>query len=493
MLSDIIAYIPSRLLIIIEIVYVLFIIAVCIRIIWDTRSVSKTLAYLLLVIFLPIVGVIVYFSFGINYRKRKIYNKKLVKDELLQAELEDRLNKQTSSLLQSNIHEINRHTRLIKMLANPKSGHYSPLSIGNNIDVLLNGEALFPKVIEAIKQARQYIHIEFYIYEDDKIGNELKHVLIEKAKQGVEVRFIYDDFGSKGIRGRWVKDLRKWGVEAYPFNKIYWIALANRLNYRNHRKIIIIDGTIGFVGGINVSDKYINNGKNKTYWRDTHIKLEGPAVYGLQHIFLSDWNFCSKQELGFEHKFFPKLNDTTGKAVQVVSSGPDSDVPSILNGLLFALGQAQHEVLITTPYYIPDEQLQQNLILASLSGVEVKLLVPKFSDSWLINKVSQAYFEELLKAGVKIYQYHKGFIHAKTFVIDGSLSSVGTANMDLRSFDLNFEVNAFIYDEAISSSLRNTFYDDLVFAEQINLTKWLNRSKMQLVLERLLRLFAPLM
>lgn len=484
---------PTAWLITLEVLYVLFIIAVCLRIVWDTRSVSKTLAYLLLVIFLPVIGVIFYFSFGINYRKRKIYNKKLIQDEALQLELEARLDQQTNALLHSNLSVIEQHASLIKMLSNPKSGHYSPISIGNKVTLLNNGEKLFPKIKEAILQAKHHIHIEFYIYEDDQIGNELKELLMNKAKEGVEVRFIYDDFGSKGIRGRWIRAIKRSGVEAYPFNRIYWIALANRLNYRNHRKILVIDGHTAFVGGINVSDKYINNGKQDLYWRDTHIRLEGSAVHALQHIFLSDWNFCSNQEIGFEDRFFPKLKEEQGKAVQVVSSGPDSDVPAILNGMLYAISQAKNEILLTTPYYIPDEQLQQNLILAALSGVEVKLLVPKDGDSWLINIVAQTYFEELLKSGVKIYQYHKGFIHAKSFVIDGNLSSVGTANMDLRSFDLNFEVTAFIYDDEFGAALRSSYFEDLQDASELQLEKWLKRSKVQLVLERLLRLFAPLM
>lgn len=481
-------------IILIEIVYALIVITVCLRIIWDTRSVSKTLAYLLFVIFVPIFGIFFYFSFGINYRKRKIYSKKLATDDYLTEEF---LKKVVDSLQRGNRGEnksILQNQRLIKLLTNPASDDFNPVFYNNDVEILNNGETFFPLLIEQLKQAQHHIHIEFYIYEDDKIGNEIGNILIQKAKEGVEVRFIYDDFGSKDIRRKFVQTLRENGVKAFPFHKIKLVFLANRLNYRNHRKVVVIDGKTSFIGGINVSDKYINSSTSKLYWRDTHLMIKGSATYLLQKVFLLDWNFCSDEEIGINTYYFPELKAKNKEIpVQIISDGPDSDAPYILYSIIKAISLAQKEVLITTPYYIPDENLQQTLIMTAMSGIDVKLLVPEKGDSTIVNMASKAYFEDLLRAGVKIFRYKKGFIHAKTFVTDRKLASVGTANLDLRSFDLNFEVSAFIYDEQKANELAKSFYEDIENAEELIYEKWIKRPKHRKVIERIIRLLSPFM
>lgn len=489
-----------------EVFYILLTIAVCLRIILDTRSVSKTLAYLLFVIFVPIIGMFFYFSFGINYRKRKIYRKMLLLDD----HLTEKFRQKTAALLiypsKTDNESIINNKPLIKLLNNvepddfdPESDDFNPVFHNNDVEILVNGEAFFPVLIEQLKQAKHHIHIEFYIYEDDKIGNEIKDILIQKAKEGVEVRFIYDDFGSKGIRRKFTKTLNNNGVMAYPFNKIKLILFANRINYRNHRKIVVIDGKTSFIGGINISDKYINNGGSSLYWRDTHLMIKGNATYLIQKVFLLDWNFCSHENLEIDFKYFPAgiSSDTPdkdkGTPVQIISSGPSSDSPYILHSIIKAISLAKEEVLLTTPYYIPDETLQETLILTARSGVDVKLLVPETGDSSIVNMASQAYFEDLLKAGVKIYLYTKGFIHAKTFVTDRKLASVGTANLDLRSFDLNFEISAIIYDEEKALKLTEFFYTDLKDARELSYSKWASRPKYKKIIERLIRLFSPFM
>lgn len=482
--------------IIAEIAYILLLIAVCFRIIWDTRSVSKTLAYLLLVIFVPLFGMIFYFSFGINYRKRKIYTNKLHYDEKLTEQFKKIVENTLNDTSYKDNEVIRQNITLINLFTNPKSGNYYPLFKNDITDILTNGEVFFPLFKEKLLQARHHIHIEFYIYEDDVIGNEIKDILIRKAREGVEVRFIYDDFGSKNIRKKFARELNANGVRTYPFNKIKLIGLANRLNYRNHRKIVVIDGETSFVGGINICDKYINNSKNDLYWRDTHLMLTGYASYMLQHIFLLDWYFCSDEEPIIDKKFFPLIdmqNKSDSTFAQIISSGPDSDYPHILNSIIQAIHLAKKEVQLTTPYYIPDEHLQQTLILAALSGIKITLLVPKKGDSAIVNMVAQAYFEELLNAGIRIFLYTKGFIHAKTFVVDGSIASVGTANLDLRSFDLNFEVSAIIYDKKKAQELSEIFLKDLENAEEITLDQWQKRSTFKKLTERILRLFSPFM
>ncbi|MDX1472327.1 MAG: cardiolipin synthase, partial [Flavobacteriaceae bacterium] len=408
---------------------------ICLRIIWDTRSNTKTLAYVLVAIFVPVVGIIGYFVFGVNYRKRKIYNEKLFKNKELRKELQKQIKKHSGEILddaknpdqEALDNGLDENVRLIHFLLKET---LSPVTDGNEVELLLNGETKFPKVFEAIKQAKQHIHIEYYIYANDTIGHELSDLLIEKAKEGVKVKFIYDDFGSKSIRKKEVDRLKDAGVEAYPFYEIKLIAFANRINYRNHRKIIVVDGSTAFVGGINVSDDYINepekyNGKNSRYWRDTHLMIKGPAVAYLQYTFITDWNFCCESQLVPNEEFFPKIKPipkAKGKIVQIAASGPDSDLPNIGYSLMQAINLAEKEILITTPYFIPGESLMDNILIAANSGVKVKLLVPEKSDSVIVDSAARSYYSLLLEEGVEIYLYQKGFIHAKTMVTDNNLS-----------------------------------------------------------------------
>jgi len=333
--------------------------------------------------------------------------------------------------------------------------------------------------------------MEYYIFENDNIGNQIKEILIQKAAAGVKVLFIYDDFGSRGIRDGFVRELREGGVEAFPFYKIWFIALSNRTNYRDHRKIIVIDGCIGFVGGINVSDRYIN--PTKPYWRDTHVMIKGPGVYYLQYLFICDWNFCSGKKLPIIPEYFCSTK-TKGKAiVQIAASGPDSDNPIIMFSLMQTISMAKEELLITSPYFIPGDTILNAICAAAMSGVKIKLLVPLKSDSALVNAAARSYYNEILEAGAEIYLYKKGFVHAKTMVADGQLAIIGTANMDHRSFELNFEVNSMIYDTAIAQQLKQAFLNDLKDSVQINAKTWAKRTLFRQLPEKLCRLFSPLL
>ena len=372
----------------------------------------------------------------------------------------------------------------------------SPLTANNTVKLLLNGEEKFPEVLAAMESATSHIHVEYYIYEDDETGNSIADVLIRKATEGVEVRFMYDDFGSHGLKKAFIKKLEDSGVETAPFYKIKLYAIANRLNYRNHRKIIVIDGKKSFVGGINISDKYRNETKTKDdlYWRDTHLMMEGPATYYLQYLFLCDWNFCSKQKLIFEPEYFPmhdRIQEMNAELVQIASSGPDSTLPVIFYSLMEIISSAKQRIRITSPYFIPGESLMDALIIAAKSGVEIKILVPGISDSKMVNSAARSYYSELLQHGVRIFLYEKGFVHAKTMLADDNLSIVGSANMDYRSFDLNFEVNALLYSETITRQLAAAFENDLESSTEINATAWLNRPKYIHLWEKFVRLLSP--
>lgn len=484
----------SNWFLIIELLYLLILIIVCIRIIYDTNSTVKTLAYLLLAIFIPVFGILFYFALGINYRKRELYSKKIINDDDLWNQIKENI----TSYSAQTYYNADESDRPNKILAKYLSNEMSPLTPGNKTRLLINGEEKFPAVIQALEEARDHIHIEYYIYENDKIGQTIEEILIRKLKQGVSVRFIYDDFGSRGIRKNIAVRLRNAGVDAYPFYKISFLRMVNHLNYRNHRKIIVIDGKKAFVGGINVSDKYINEpaNENKLFWRDTHLMIEGPGVYYLQYLFISDWNFCSGKALENIKHYFPdahRNNPPGDKIIQIAASGPDSVNPTILYSLLYAVYQAQQEILITTPYFIPDQSLMDALIAASLAGVSVQLLVPERSDSKLVALAASSYYADLLSAGVKIFFYQDGFVHAKTLVVDKKLAVIGTANMDVRSFDLNFEVNAIVYDDELAASLANVFNADIKDAILLDRDAWSNRSISRKFVEKTARLMSPLL
>jgi cardiolipin synthase A/B len=475
----------------VSILYILLVLAVCLKILYSVHSTTKTSAYLLVTIFIPVVGMLVYFLVGANYRKNKLYSKKIINDDRLLSNIKEKIIHESENSWQRAEQEVKSNEKLARLLLNDNS----PLTGNNDVKLLLNGENKFPAVISALKEAKHHIHMEYYIFEDDEIGNEIKNILIQKVKEGLQVRFIYDDFGSRSIRKKFISDLNEAGVEVYPFYKILFLAFSNRTNYRNHRKIIVIDGCIGFVGGINVSDRYINKtDKKKLFWRDTHVQISGPGVFYLQYLFICDWNFCANQQIPVVADYFPPVQVKKGDAyVQIAASGPDSDRPTIMYSLMETIVMAKEELLITSPYFIPGQSILDAICVAALSGVKVKLLAPEVSDSALVNAAARSYYAEILDAGVEIYLYKKGFVHAKTVVADGEVAIVGSANMDHRSFELNFEVNSVIYDRDIAFQLRDAFLEDIRDANKIDPKVWAERTKLSQLSEKLSRLFSPLL
>ena len=476
---------------IIGIIYGVIVAIVCLRIVYETRSTTKTMAYLLFCIFIPLIGIVFYLVFGINYWRQKLYDKKKGQDEKTLAKLKKDISLYTKESLQHRDVIGPDNKELAAMLI--KDLH-SPLTHKNRVKLLVNGEEKFPELIQVLQEAKHHIHLEYYIYEQDEIGTAIIELLIQKAKEGVEVRFIYDDFGSPSIKKKIERRMREAGVKVHPFHKVHFYLLANRVNYRNHRKIIVVDGQTAFVGGINVSDKYINNKTGQLYWRDTHLRIDGPGVFYLQYLFISDWNFCCPKSMKPEQlHFVPNKNIKEDVLVQMSASGPDSKQPSVLFSILQAIYLAKEEILITTPYFIPGDSILEALRIAALSGLSVKLLVPGISDSKIVNAASKSNYNDLLQAGVEIYMYQKGFVHAKTLVTDGKLSIVGTANMDIRSFELNFEVNAIIYDQLFGKQMRKVFFDDLKDSNKIDPERWHKRPAYRQFPEKIARLLSPIM
>ncbi len=456
---------------------------------------SRASAWLFTVYLFPVVGLLLYFIFGIKRRKRKIYLQKLSADQKSLENYQAKFSEESLQLMSEQKHRLKQFHGLTKMIYQDGC---SRLTVRNQLTLLENGEQKFPQLFADIKRAQHTIHMEYYIFKFDELGSELIALLIQRAKQGLTVRFVYDDYGSLGLNQNVLQRMRSAGIEAYPFSEISLFAFTDRLNYRNHRKIVVLDGTVAYVGGINVGDEYINQGESDepTFWRDSHLRIEGQGVAYLQSIFLNDWNFCSEQQVEIEDELSLKFSDwpaTDNKMLQVIASGPDSPQPTILFSILQAIHTAKSEILITTPYFIPNPALLKALKIAVLSGVVVKVLVPYHSDSRVVNAAAQSFYYELMAAGVVFYRYTKGFIHAKTMVVDGFLSIMGTANFDERSFELNFEVNVLIYDEDFAQQLQQSFTRDVSQAKKLTMAAYEQRSAIKVFVEKLARLFSPIL
>ncbi|MEZ5106506.1 MAG: cardiolipin synthase [Draconibacterium sp.] len=465
-------------------------IPVAIMIVLEKRSPFKTIAWILVLILIPVIGLIFYLFFGQEYRKQKIYSRKGIKGlsrirklsiiqlrEIEQTELDF----EPKVLDKKNI---------IRLLLNNSD---ALLTTGNQVKILNGGAATFEAIFSAIKNAQHHIHLEYYIFDNDKIGNKLKSLLIEKSKEGVEIRIILDDVGSWDLKEKFLNDFKKNGIEVYPFMEVRFPRFTSKVNFRNHRKILIIDGKIGFTGGINIADRYIEgNPKIGGVWRDIHLQITGDAVACLQVIFAADWFFVINENLSGE-KYFRHLTEGNGVPIQISASGPDSDWESIQQAFFAAISNAKNYAFITTPYLMPPLPLVTALKTAALSNVDVRIIIPEKSDAVIPKWCSFSYVEELLEAGVKIYFYQGGFIHSKMLIVDDVFSSVGTTNLDFRSLETNFEVNAFIYHEKTARQLVQIFKADLKSSKEIKLQEWALRPWRNKFRESLAHIASPML
>lgn len=463
-------------------------IPVAIMIILEKRSPFKTAAWILVLILLPIFGVIFYLIFGQEYRKRKMFSRKGIKSLGNIRKLSSKQLREINNTHLNLDKQILEKENIIRLLLNNSN---ALLTTGNKLEILKDAEETFDAIFEAIQSARHHIHLEYYIFCDDKIGNRLKNLLIEKSLQGVEVRVIVDDVGSWGLNKKFFSDLLNNGVEIYSFMDVRFPRLTSRLNFRNHRKIAIIDGETGFTGGINVADRYLDGLPGIGPWRDTHLKIEGDAVACLQVVFAADWFFVMNKNLS-GNKYFPPLTEGEGVPVQIVTSGPDSDWEAISQAFFAAISNARKKVYFVTPYLMPPIPLLAALKTAALSHVDVRIIIPEKTDSVTSKWCSFSYVEELLEAGVRIYFYQGAYIHSKFMVVDEVVSTLGTTNFDFRSFETNFEINAFMYDRNFSLKLEQHFNNDLKNSREIKLNEWKKRSAFFKVRESLAHIVSPL-
>lgn len=441
-------------------IIVLNIIFAMITVFREKRDIAATWAWLLVLMLLPGIGFVFYLFIGNKLSRKKIFDIKAQESigmpELVQAQKE--MLADDEDLLSSK--QATENTKEMASLF--LESDESILTKGNKIQIFTDGAEKYDSLIKDISKAEHHIHLVYYIFKDDKIGNRVLNALEERAAAGVEVLVIYDALGSRALKPKFFKKLKVLGGEAETFFGSRFSFINLRFNYRNHRKIVIIDGEIGYMGGFNIGDEYLGEYKKFGYWRDTHLKIEGNAVLPLQSRFLMDWNATvSHHKLEYQESYFPLIKKKGKSNMQIVSSGPDTETQQIKKGYIKMISMAKESVFIQTPYFVPDDSVLETIEIAVMSGIDVKIMIPNKPDHPFIYRATTYYAAELIAAGAEVYIYDNGFLHAKTIVIDGEICSIGTANFDIRSFKLNFEVNAFIYDPAIARQQKEIFYKDI--------------------------------
>ena len=458
---------------------------------FQRRNPKSVWGWLLLLYFIPIVGFMLYLILGEDMHKSKMFKVKEIEDELNLT-----IHNQTESILSKTFKkksvQIKKHTDLI--LYNLESSG-SIFTDDNAVEIYTDGKEKFKAVFEEIRNAKNYIHIQYYIIRNDELFEELKKILIEKAQEGVEIRILYDGMGGRGIRKSEWRQLEKLGVHSAEFFPAVFGRFHFRINYRNHRKIIVIDGKTGFVGGFNIGREYLGLSEKFGYWRDTHLKINGSAVQYLQLRFLMDWNYASGENLLRNETYLvmPNEKEAGDCGIQIVSSGPDSTYKNIRNNYLKLFSGAQKSIFIQTPYFIPDESIFDSLRVAALSGVDVRIMIPCKPDHPFVYWATYSYVGDMIDAGVKCYTYDNGFLHAKGVVVDQKMACYGTANMDIRSFELNFEVNATIYSENVGRKLHRIFLKDLEQCTQVTAAIYKRRKLIVRIKEQISRLLSPVL
>ncbi len=479
---------PEYLYIIVDYVffwtYLFIIIASIITVLTDgKRNPVRTISWILVISLLPYVGIFLYVVFGRSYhRQKRISNK--IKKRITKISKKQAINQVDLSKYPL----VEKNLKLATLLSKTSElGVYG----NNEVEIFTEGEKLLQKMLEDISNAKDHIHVEYFIIESDETGNLFKEALIKKTKEGIDVRVIYDDLGSWKLKRSTIREMKKAGVKMQSFFKIRFPYFTSKINYRNHKKILVIDGKIGYLGGFNIANRY-TKGLEWGIWRDNHLRIEGDAVSGVQHTFLYDWLYITKR-LHTNKRFFPQTTVTTPTAIQIGISGPDMEWESIMQAYCLAISNAKKYIYIQTPYFIPNDSIMNAIESAALSGVQVKLMIPYRSDERISYESSMSYMGSILKAGVEVYQYTKGFIHSKTLVIDDEIAIIGSANIDLRSFEQNFEVSAFIYDEKHSKHLKELFIKDTKVSKKLSYYKWSNRPAYRKFIQALARLLSPVL
>lgn len=457
----------------------------------ERRTANSIWAWLLVLVFLPLIGFILYLLLGRQIQRDQIF--KLNKEDKVGLEMivDEQLEALKKQDFSKGNHQIVKFKEMVQMLLYNNAAF---LTTDNDLTIYTDGQQKFDDLINDIRNAQDYIHIQYYIFHSDGLGKQILSELEKKAEEGIEVKMLYDDMGSRDLRKKDLKHFRNKGGHAESFFPSKLPLINLRMNNRNHRKIVIIDGKIGYVGGFNVGDEYLGKSKKFGYWRDTHLRIVGDAVNALQLRFILDWNSQSTRDnLTYQERYFPDVNSGGTIGIQIASSGPDEDWKQIKYGYLKMISSAKESIYIQSPYFIPDQAFLDSIKIAALGGVEVNIMIPSMPDHPFVYWATLKNVASLLEAGVKVYHYENGFLHSKVLVIDDELASVGTANMDNRSFTLNFEVNAFIYDESVARSLKQAFINDMKVSSRLTEERYEQRSTWIKFKEGISQLLSPIL
>lgn len=475
------------------ILYILLILTVVVVILIDKGDSGRKFAWLLIIAALPVIGILFYFLVGINYRHHWIFNRRHQK-------YKDLFEKGTTEALNGILfgHEAESFVRedfrpLASMMGRDT---YPTVSSGNNFEIITRGRRKFDLLREDIMAAKEYIHMEYFKFGNDEGGKAIKELLMRKAKEGVKVRFILENIANFPIRPRYYNDMREAGVEVVRFTnpRSHFLKFVTSINFRNHRKIVVIDGNIGYTGGMNINDNYFNR------WRDTHLRVTGPAVASLQYAFLDSWLTAGATLDRPLIDYYPSATPTNafpaaaaGKLMQIVPDEPDLPLPMLMYSYEWAIQHAKKYIWLQTPYFVPPEPVLDAMKIAALSGVDIRIMLPERADNFITRPANRAYYEEILTAGVRLFLRQGEFIHSKTFVCDDYLSSIGSANIDSRSFDINYEINTYIYDEQTARECKKIYEADLEQSRELTLEEWSQRPWHNRLAESVIRLLSPLL
>lgn len=474
-------YLSSWLAVLLVALYVAMVLSSVVVVIKENRNPIRALSWVVALIFLPGIGLVFYLFFGRSLKGLTMisrHNKRKL------------MHRHTPRRVDISQLDMGPEERSLVKLAHNLCG--APLTVNNSIDIFTDGLSKFDALKKDLRNARKSVLLQYYIFLDDGIGTEIADILIERAREGVDVKVIYDNVGSFRAKKKFFRRMEEAGVETHPFFRVNFPQLANRINWRNHRKIVVIDGEIGYIGGMNVADRYITGLQSGEVWRDTHFRVSGDIVESLLYSFAIDWNFLKKKP------YIPQVNPVRGASdnttgVQLVTSGPVDRWNNLSLVFLKAILSARKSVYIQTPYFLPTDALINALQAAALAKVDVRIMMPEKTDSALLHYASFSYVTQCLKSGIKIYLYEPGMLHAKAMMIDETLVSAGSTNFDFRSFENNFECNLMIYDRDINEKMRAIFFEDLHCCRKLSLEKWRRRPLAQRLLESLLRLISPLL
>lgn len=456
----------------------------------ERKDPAATWAWLMVLTLLPFLGFIVYLFLGQNMQRQKLFDTKTEDDKILYKKSVEQVKELQECKEYYECRYDLKHQDSIQLHLLSSHAVYTQ---NNYVDIFTDGKDKFNQLMKDIEKAKDHVHLLYYIIKNDDLSLKMMKLLTKKASEGIDVKLLFDSVGARRLSRNVISEFETAGGKFATFFPSKIPVLNFRINYRNHRKIAIIDGKVGYVGGFNIGDEYLGLSPKFGYWRDNHLRIKGSAVQSMQMRFISDWNYSSFYKINYELRYYPTVDVKSNTGIQIVTSGPDSDEMHIKNGYLKMIMSAKKNIYIQTPYFVPDQSFLDTLKIAALSGVEVNIMIPNMPDHIFVYWASYSYIGELLKSGVRAYTYEGGFLHAKTVIVDEQIASVGTANIDIRSFKLNFEINAFVYDQTVASSLTYFFKEDLKKCKEITQEVYDSRSNVIKIKESIARLLSPIL